>query len=104
MLVIGAANDEGPVGSGSVYVFNYAGNSWTQQAKLQVVYTKLVDQNSFGSALDISGNNIVVQGGADAYVFNYDGLNWNEKFPRLHESSPITSVAIDPPSPMYIVA
>jgi len=95
LLVIGAANDEAPVDSGSAYVFIYAGNSWTQQAKLQVTYTKLVDQNSFGSALDISGNNIVVQGGADAYVFNYDGQDWIEKFPRLHESSPITSVAID---------
>ena len=85
--VVGAALDD--VGSvsnqGSAYVFFRTGTTWTQQAKLTAVDGVLDDR--FGTAVDISGSNIIIgapradigtntdQGAA--YAFSRAGTTWN---------------------------
>jgi hypothetical protein len=67
--------------SGSAYLFQYDGNSWTEAAKLTASSGAGGDQ--FGTAVALDGDVAVVgaphgNGGA-AYVFRYDGSSWTEE-------------------------
>jgi len=75
-------DDNGPE-SGSVYVFQYDGSSWTELTKLLAGDGQAGDD--FGTWVDICGDAAVIgahvndDNGADsgsAYVFRYDGSNW----------------------------
>ncbi len=93
-LVVGAQGDEGF--TGSVYVFENDGSSWTQQHKLSASDGAAAD--AFGSDVDISGDRLLVgarfdgtTGGSaagSAYVFDYDVINnqWDEVMPKLTAS------------------
>ena len=82
--IIGAhGNDDRESSSGSVYIFEYDGTSWIEQAKLTVSDGAAGDY--FGRSVSISENNVVVgaYGNDDngsssgaAYIFKYDGTNW----------------------------
>ncbi|EAQ41505.3 Ig-like domain-containing protein [Polaribacter sp. MED152] len=82
--VIGAMyTDNNGVNSGSAYVFNYNGSSWTQTQKIQPA--DVSQYKEFGRAVDISGNNILVGAFGDnsyagaAYIFNNDGNTWTQE-------------------------
>ncbi len=87
VLVVGASGaSDGVVDSGAAYVFRHDGTNWIQEAKL--VPSDGGDGDSFGSAVSISGNDIVVgarghdgpgTGTGAAYVFSYDGAAWVEQ-------------------------
>ncbi len=83
-IVIGArGGDDSGIDSGSVYVFTYEGSAWVQQQKL--VPSDGAPQDQFGSAVDVSGDTVLIgafrddDGGRDAgaaYVFTVDGSSW----------------------------
>ena len=71
--------------SGSAYVFDYDGMSWSQSAKL--VATDGATNDYFSSSVSLSGDRVLVSAGGDddngfdsgsAYVFDYDGINWTQ--------------------------
>ena len=83
-VVVGAMGDDvgTSVDQGSAYVFTRSGATWTQQARV----TEGVSGDSFGSAVAIDGNSIIV-GAVDAdegsvvdrgaaYVFTRSGTTW----------------------------
>jgi len=83
--VIGAAGDNGGAGvnSGSAYIFQRSGNTWTQIAKINGSDSGAGDQ--FGSAVSISGGRVIVgafqddDGGnnsGSAYIFHDTGAAW----------------------------
>jgi hypothetical protein len=84
--VVGAAgDDDAGESSGSAYVFVRSGSTWTQQAKLTAADGAAGD--SFGAAVSVSGDTVVVAarlddgvGGTDsgsAYVFTRSGTVWS---------------------------
>ena len=87
--VIGAflANGSTAAGSGAAYVFSRSGTSWTEKAKLSASDGAMDD--GFGTAVAISGSNILVgasgcdvSGKADAgaaYAFKLSGITWAER-------------------------
>ncbi|WP_211445236.1 phage tail sheath family protein [Collimonas humicola] len=54
VLAIGAPVDKD--GKGSVYVFQYIGNEWSDPEELPANHNELLDNAKFGSALSLSGN------------------------------------------------
>ena len=78
--VIGApGDDDAGSASGSAYVFDFDGSSWTEQGKLTASDGAAGD--SFGSALSISGDWTVIGAPSAsltgvAYVFRQSGGNW----------------------------
>jgi FG-GAP repeat protein len=86
--VVGAPNDDTAAGAdaGSAYVFVRSGASWSQQAKLTGSMSEAGD--SFGAAVGISGDTIVVgapfatNDSADlgqVYVFVRSGTSWSQQ-------------------------
>jgi len=85
--LIGArADDDNGYASGSVYVFRFADNQWTQEAKLLASDGEAGD--SFGSSVFISGDTVVIgspdddDNGSDsgsAYVFHRYGTVWAQE-------------------------
>jgi MYXO-CTERM domain-containing protein len=80
--VIGAhMDDDGGMQSGSAYVFERNGATWSQVAKLKASDAAANDR--FGSAVAVQGDTIVVgalgnydAGGGAAYVFVKNGSSW----------------------------
>ncbi|MFN9993675.1 MAG: FG-GAP repeat protein, partial [Phycisphaerales bacterium] len=74
-------------GQGSAYVFTRLGSNWVQQAKLTASDGASFD--SFGSAVDIDNDTVVVGAGGDdigtnsnqgsAYVFTRSGSTWGQQ-------------------------
>ncbi len=89
VMVVGSiGDDDGGIGSGSVYVFRYdpGGSGWMEEAKL--VASDGESGDDFGDAVSISNDVIAVGAWGDddngvnsgsAYVFRYDGTNWMEE-------------------------
>lgn len=82
--IIGALADD--FGTGSAYIFNRSGSSWTQQAKL--IASDAAASDLFGKSVSISGEYAIVgarldddNGGASgsAYIFNRSGTSWSEQ-------------------------
>jgi hypothetical protein len=78
--VVGApGDDDAGSASGSAYVFSFDGSSWTEQGK--VTPSDGAAGDSFGSALSISGDWMVIGAPSAslsgvAYVFSQTGGNW----------------------------
>jgi T5SS/PEP-CTERM-associated repeat protein len=72
--VNGDGSDNSASGSGAAYVFARTGTIWTQQAYLKASNTEPGD--SFGTAVAVSGETIVV--GADAEDSNATGVNGSQ--------------------------
>ncbi len=83
--VIGADGDDdnGP-NSGSAYVFDFDGTSWSETVKLMPADGAELDL--FGSSVSLSGDRVLVGAYDDdngpssgsAYVFEFDGTSWSE--------------------------
>lgn len=87
-VAVGSPNDDmpGAANAGSVYVFVRNGTSWSQQARLTVPDRRTDD--SFGSAVAVSGDTILVGAWSDdnassnagsAYVFVRSGTTWTQQ-------------------------
>ena len=85
--IVGALydNDNG-INSGSAYIFERSGTSWSQQAKLTASDGAASDL--FGSSVSISGDYAIVGAYADddngsnsgsAYIFKRSGTSWSEQ-------------------------
>ncbi len=85
--IVGAyQDDDNGSGSGSAYIFNRAGNTWTQQAKLTASDGAASD--NFGWSVSISGDYAIVGaygnddnglGSGSAYIFNRVGTTWTQQ-------------------------
>ncbi|MBN1349710.1 T9SS type A sorting domain-containing protein [candidate division KSB1 bacterium] len=85
-LVVGAYQDDDKGdNSGSIYVFEYNGSSWSEQQKLTA--SDGGEGDNFGNDIAISRNRMVVGAYRDSdngsnsgsiYVFDYDGSHWVE--------------------------
>ncbi len=107
-IVVGSyKDDDGGTDSGSAYVFQRTGVTWTEQQKL--VASDASAGKSFGGEVAISGDTIVVTAVGDhtaatfagaAYVYSRTGVTWTEQ-QKLYVSNPTaydrlgTSVSID---------
>eukprot|EP00933_Yihiella_yeosuensis_P076543 TRINITY_DN8635_c1_g1_i1.p1 TRINITY_DN8635_c1_g1~~TRINITY_DN8635_c1_g1_i1.p1 ORF type:complete len:604 (-),score=63.01 TRINITY_DN8635_c1_g1_i1:107-1918(-) len=76
-------------GSGGVYVFNWNGSSWVQEAKL--VANDSQSFSRFGASVDVSGDTVIVGayndnvdqtniGSGSAYVFRKVGNSWIQEW------------------------
>jgi len=83
--LIGAIDNGFGVYSGSAYVYDYDGISWTQSAKL--VAEDADEYGFFGSSVSLSGDRILIgsygngefgDSSGAAYVFDFDNLNWSQ--------------------------
>ncbi|MBK8620044.1 MAG: S-layer homology domain-containing protein [Anaerolineales bacterium] len=72
--VNGDAANNSAADSGAVYIFTYAGGTWSQQAYLKASNTGAEDY--FGTAVSISGDTLVV--GANEEDSNATGINGNQ--------------------------
>jgi hypothetical protein len=80
MAVVGASqDDDNGSSSGSVYVFQYDGTSWVEEAKLTASDGAFGDL--FGARVAVSGDAAVVGGASSgsAYAFRRDGTSWVEE-------------------------
>ena len=87
LMVIGAQlDDDAGTQSGSAYVYRLDGSNWIEEAKLTA--SDGAPEDSFGVAVSVSGNVIVVgaagddegeSGSGSAYVFRFDGTQWIEE-------------------------
>jgi len=74
-------NDDG-VHSGSAYIFERSGSTWTQQEKLTASNAAAGDH--FGASVSIDGESALIGAPDDhddfgyAYIFQKDGSNWND--------------------------
>ena len=86
-VVVGAYGDAA-LGwyTGSAYVFNFDGTTWTEQTKL--IASDSATGDYFGGSVSIDGNNVVVGAPWDddhgytsgsAYIYGYDGNVWTQK-------------------------
>ena len=85
--IVGATyDDDDGSRSGSAYIFNRDGNTWTQQAKLTALDGAAGDW--FGYSVSISNDHVVIGSPGDddggsksgsAYVFKRDGLTWTQQ-------------------------
>jgi len=86
-VIIGVdGDDDFGTGSGSAYVFNRSGSTWSQQAKLTASDAAANDQ--FGISVAISGDSVIIganfddDGGSNsgsAYVFSRSGSSWSQQ-------------------------
>jgi len=80
ILVVGAP---GPVyGSettiiGMVYVMEWNGSSWIEQANLTA--SDGSENDDFGRSVSIDGNTLVIGARTGAYVFHWDGSTWTQE-------------------------
>ncbi|HEY9421843.1 MAG TPA: FG-GAP repeat protein [Thermoanaerobaculia bacterium] len=101
-LLVGVDLDTTPelgANSGSVYVFERSGTSWSQEAKLNAADGAAGDQ--FGFVVSIDGDTAVIGAPGDdtdaginagsAYVFVRSGTSWSQ----LHKLTPEDAGAID---------
>ena len=83
--VIGArSDDDNGTNSGSAYVFNRVGRTWTQQAKL--TGSDSTQSDRFGTSVAVDGNTAVIGAffaddflSGSAYVFTRSGSTWTEQ-------------------------
>ncbi|KAA3605347.1 MAG: T9SS C-terminal target domain-containing protein [Calditrichaeota bacterium] len=86
-VIVGAdRDDDGDSGTGSAYIFNRSGTSWTQQAKINA--SDAATDDEFGSSVSISEDYAVVGTYQDddagfssgsAYVFKRSGTSWTQQ-------------------------
>lgn len=82
-LVVGAPLHTSSAGTsqGAAYVFVRSGSTWTQQAKL--IPADPAAFAEFGTAVDISGNSVIVGSPGDvsraAYIFVRSGTTWSQQ-------------------------
>ncbi|WP_395373696.1 hypothetical protein [Marinicella sp. W31] len=85
-LAVGAHNQGNNNQPGSVYVYNYDGNHWSQTQRLRASDV-LNSRNLLGWSVAMQGNRIATGAFGDdefalnagaAYVFEFDGMNWQE--------------------------
>ena len=84
LIVVGAMGDsEHGSHAGAVFLFRHDGTAWVQETKLTPLDAG--PSMSFGSAVDINADRLIVGAFADdvvgtnsgsAYVFRYDGSDW----------------------------
>ena len=74
--VVGARG-AGPNGSGQAYIFHWDGSSWTQQALL--TGSDITGWNTFGRAVAMSGDSVIIGANSAAYVFHRTGSGWVEE-------------------------
>ena len=70
-------NDNSAVAAGAAYVFVRNGTTWSQQAYLKASNTDV--GGGFGLSVAVSGDTVVVGGGAAAYVFVRNGTTWSQQ-------------------------
>jgi len=82
--IVGAyGDDDNGSSSGSAYIFNRDGMSWSQQAKL--LASDGAASGSFGRSVSISGDYTIVGASGDdsakgsAYIFKWDGAIWSQQ-------------------------
>ncbi|KPA12837.1 Dystroglycan-type cadherin-like domain protein, partial [Candidatus Magnetomorum sp. HK-1] len=96
--IVGSSyDDDMGTNSGSAYMFERNGNSWTQSDKLTA--NDGLGSDYFGCAVSIDGNYAVVGAKYDdssytnqgsAYIFKYDGTNWVQES-KIIASDPAAS-------------
>jgi len=84
--IVGARlNDDAGSNSGSAYIFDFDGASWTQTAKLTALDAAASDQ--FGFSVSISGDKTIIgarlnddagRSSGSAYIFDFDGASWTQ--------------------------
>ncbi len=88
VAAIGSPNDDSNgEDSGSVYVFRFNGSTWIKEAKLSASDASSQLRATFGVAVAVSGDLIVVHarnqdnGSASgaAYVYRFNGTSWIEE-------------------------
>jgi hypothetical protein len=87
VIAVGAyGEDDGGTSAGAVYVFNYNGSSWVQEARLKASDADASDY--FGVSVGISGTRVVVGAYLDeqaagsagsAYIFKDLGTTWTQE-------------------------
>ena len=84
-LVGANQDDDNGISSGSAYVFDFNGTTWTETTKLTASDGAVSDK--FGFTVSLSGDRALVgafsddDNGSDsgsAYVLDFDGLNWSQ--------------------------
>ncbi|MFQ5658676.1 MAG: FG-GAP repeat protein [Candidatus Methylomirabilales bacterium] len=95
-VVVGVSGDDDRgSSSGSAYVFQRTGTTWTEQAKLTARDGAAFDQ--FGAAVALSGDTVVVGARFDddrgsssgsAYVFQRTGATWTEQAKLTSQDGP----------------
>ncbi|WP_036841644.1 Ig-like domain-containing protein [Polaribacter sp. Hel_I_88] len=87
-------DDDNGSNSGSVYIFSFSNNIWTQEAKLTA--SDGAANDFFGQSVGISGDKAIVSAHGDlnnlansgsAYIFNFDGNIWSEE-QKIKASNP----------------
>jgi hypothetical protein len=75
--VVGAYGDDGY--TGSAYIFERSGTSWSEQAKLTASDGAASDR--FGTSVSVSGDYAIIGADSDnsAYIFERSGTNWSEQ-------------------------
>ncbi|KAA3604313.1 MAG: T9SS C-terminal target domain-containing protein [Calditrichaeota bacterium] len=86
-VIVGAwGDDDGASNSGSAYIFNRSGATWTQQAKFNANDAEA--NHRFGYAVSIDGNNAIigafldddgVSNSGSAYIFSRSGTSWTQQ-------------------------
>ncbi len=81
--VVGSVTDDGlGIDSGSAYIFEFDGSTWTESAKL--VASDETASDIFGHTVSLDGNRVLIgayentSGRGAAYVFDFDGSTWTE--------------------------
>ncbi len=84
--LIGAPDDNSDGNNfGSVYIFNFVGNSWILSQKLTASDPEADDR--FGNSVSVFGNRALIGAQAvddngtlsgSAYIFDFDGISWNQ--------------------------
>jgi hypothetical protein len=74
--VVGARG-AGANGSGQAYIFHWDGSAWTEQALL--TGSDITGGNSFGRAVAMSGDSVIIGAYNAAYVFHRTGSSWVEE-------------------------
>ena len=105
LAMIGApGDDDNGASSGSVYVFDFDGTTWSQSTKLLADDGESSDR--FGLTLSLSGTRVLIGAPLDndngsfsgsAYLFDFDGTNWNQSaklLPGDGESSGQFGIAV----------
>jgi hypothetical protein len=86
VAVVGASQNDDPVGAGAAYVFRWNGSTWDLEQKLTALDGDL--GHDFGVSVSLEGATILVGAGlgdgvaADtgaAYLFQHDGASWIEE-------------------------
>ncbi len=99
-IVVGAPGvdkDQNTGFSGAAYVFTRDASGTWNQSVTKLTTLDIVENDSFGSSVAISGNTVVVgapyadRSAGAAYVFSWDGTQWNQLPTKLNSSNQATS-------------